>query len=248
MDRGKLTRALLRLYPRAWRERYEEELVALIDETRLSVWEALDLARGAVVEHVREWTDAVLTYLRQTSRERMTDRSGLARFGPLPTAVLAGLVAIPMQLASATVGGVLAARWPTLSTEQELWISAPFWLCLLGLVRLVVLRPRRTPLVIESLAACDLPRLNRYAAFFWKVDTSRPPVAYQPRHSLMRPLEGTAWIGLAVVAHLLMGWISAVDHPSTFTTWQLSFNAGLFVMVMTTAVARGRRFGLASLR
>lgn len=43
---------LLRLYPRAWRERYGEELSDLIDETGLTPRVAVDVARGAA----REWT------------------------------------------------------------------------------------------------------------------------------------------------------------------------------------------------
>jgi hypothetical protein len=44
---------LLRLYPRAWRERYGEELLALIEGQRplgLGTW--LDLLRGALVAHL----------------------------------------------------------------------------------------------------------------------------------------------------------------------------------------------------
>lgn len=246
----RLPRLLLGLYPRRWRARYEDEVLALLDATGFSGGTALDLIRGAIVEHVRLWSGAVFTYLRQTSLERMSDRSGLARFGPIPAAILAALVAVPLQLASALFGDALAERWPTHSTTQELWVSAPICVCFLGLVRLAVLRPRRDtpPLVVESVVAFDWPKLNRWAAFFWKVDASRPRPAYQPRHALMHPLEGAAWIGLAIASRVLMGWICAIDHPAAFTTWQLSFNAGLFIMVIATAIVRGRRFGLASLR
>ena len=47
-----MTRLLTRLYPRAWRERYGEELADLIDETGLSPRVAIDVSRGAA----REWT------------------------------------------------------------------------------------------------------------------------------------------------------------------------------------------------
>ncbi len=47
-----MTRLITRLYPRAWRERYGEELSDLIDETGISPRVAFDVARGAA----REWT------------------------------------------------------------------------------------------------------------------------------------------------------------------------------------------------
>ena len=52
--RGRITRALLRLYPRAWRARYGEELGALMDATPLSWRVCVDLVRGAAREWVHE--------------------------------------------------------------------------------------------------------------------------------------------------------------------------------------------------
>jgi hypothetical protein len=47
-------RLLLGLYPDAWRERYGEELSALLEETGTGPRVALDTARGAVVAHLRD--------------------------------------------------------------------------------------------------------------------------------------------------------------------------------------------------
>jgi hypothetical protein len=44
-------RSLLRLYPRRWRQRYEEEVGALVDDERLSLGLVVDLMRGAVDAH-----------------------------------------------------------------------------------------------------------------------------------------------------------------------------------------------------
>jgi hypothetical protein len=44
---------LTRLYPRPWRERYEAEFQAMLEEYQLSVWDLLDIARGALDAH---WT------------------------------------------------------------------------------------------------------------------------------------------------------------------------------------------------
>lgn len=45
--REKNVRRLVRLYPRAWRERYGEEFAALLFEQRMSVLDVLDVALGA---------------------------------------------------------------------------------------------------------------------------------------------------------------------------------------------------------
>ena len=46
-------RSLVRLYPRAWRERYGEEFVALLEERPASLRDALDVALGAADAHLR---------------------------------------------------------------------------------------------------------------------------------------------------------------------------------------------------
>jgi hypothetical protein len=43
---------MLRLYPRAWRERYGAEVAALLDHHRASPWTVLDVALGAVDAHL----------------------------------------------------------------------------------------------------------------------------------------------------------------------------------------------------
>lgn len=48
-----MRRALLALYPRAWRERYGPEIEALLDESGLGVRAAADLLRGAADAHLR---------------------------------------------------------------------------------------------------------------------------------------------------------------------------------------------------
>ncbi len=53
MDSRRLALALLRLYPRAWRARYGDELLGLIDDAGLSWRIVADVAAGAVVERVR---------------------------------------------------------------------------------------------------------------------------------------------------------------------------------------------------
>jgi hypothetical protein len=44
---GRFARRLVRLYPRAWRDRYGEEFLALLEERPASVGDVFDVARGA---------------------------------------------------------------------------------------------------------------------------------------------------------------------------------------------------------
>ena len=50
----KFARAIVRLYPRAWRARYEDEMLALVEQSGLTAFRALDLMLGAAQEWTRE--------------------------------------------------------------------------------------------------------------------------------------------------------------------------------------------------
>jgi hypothetical protein len=50
---SRTSRWLLRHYPRAWRARYEDEFLALLDESPAGVADVVELARGLLFEHVR---------------------------------------------------------------------------------------------------------------------------------------------------------------------------------------------------
>ena len=49
----RMRKRLLSLYPEAWRDRYGEEMSALLDQTPPSVTATLDLLRGALTAHLR---------------------------------------------------------------------------------------------------------------------------------------------------------------------------------------------------
>jgi hypothetical protein len=51
-------KSLVRLYPSAWRERYEAELVDLLAERPLSPRDAIDLVRGAIDAHLHPQVDS----------------------------------------------------------------------------------------------------------------------------------------------------------------------------------------------
>ena len=46
-------RLLLRMYPKSWRQRYGAEFTELLDATPMTVFVALDVARHAAVERIR---------------------------------------------------------------------------------------------------------------------------------------------------------------------------------------------------
>jgi hypothetical protein len=85
-----MNRLLLRLFPRAWRARYGEELLDLVSDSGLTPRAAADIARAGLVERVRATRSALLGGVSMT-------------FGPAwrhPTAwAFVGLVAlVPMML------------------------------------------------------------------------------------------------------------------------------------------------------
>lgn len=51
----RLARVLVHLYPRAWRARYEDEMVALIGEQPATAPVLLDIAAGASASGLEPW-------------------------------------------------------------------------------------------------------------------------------------------------------------------------------------------------
>lgn len=79
-------KVLLRLYPRAWRERYGEEMLSLVESERPSgLGAGLDLIRGALVAHFHP-----LTGDRDVARATMALR--LTRWLPLFAVFLAAAI------------------------------------------------------------------------------------------------------------------------------------------------------------
>jgi hypothetical protein len=85
-----MTRLLLSLYPRAWRERYGAELSDLINNTGLTPRVAFDVARGAA----REWAGAA----RDSLNGGNTMVIGPAYRHPRPSAFIALVLLAPTLL------------------------------------------------------------------------------------------------------------------------------------------------------
>jgi hypothetical protein len=84
---------LLRLYPRAWRRRYEPEMQALLDDLPPRPGMALDLVRGAGREHLKAALDRVAPTL-QTAGGPPMPTHRLQRH-PTASALLAALIMAP---------------------------------------------------------------------------------------------------------------------------------------------------------
>jgi cytochrome b6-f complex iron-sulfur subunit len=132
-------RWLLRLYPRTWRDRYGEELLALIEESGLSFGATIDLIRAAADARLRpqapvlEPTPAVgvmamsserLTRVQPAVRQ-LTGSSGrratLSRRTFLRNSVLGSLAVVGLQM----TGGVVAYAWPLKTSRFGSKIPVP---------------------------------------------------------------------------------------------------------------------------
>ncbi len=129
-----MTRLLLRIFPAAWRARYGEELVDLIDETGMTPRGVLDIARAGLIERAR------------VARAALTGGTSMI-FAPAwrhPTAwAVAGavfLVPTAMVLALAALGTTVGPIDSLLSSQRYLDLAlvlAPALAALLAALPLV---------------------------------------------------------------------------------------------------------------
>ena len=134
---------LLRLYPRAWRERYEEEFVAMLGPRALSAQQVIDVVFGAV----DAWLSADVRRASQalgpvsSGEPHMTLRSMMVcDQSKLRMSTRDGLMGAGVMLAGSALGswlGITAQRagWPltgdillNLAFTGSLMLSMPFWL------------------------------------------------------------------------------------------------------------------------
>jgi hypothetical protein len=127
----------LRLYPRAWRERYGEEFVALLDANPPTIWSAIDLVSGALdarlsfasrqSRHTADEGAIVINALKRSCARRsfpFTVRDGLIGAGVfvLATALFAGLGTVLRQQGRADLAQYVHA----MSLFASLTVSMPF--------------------------------------------------------------------------------------------------------------------------
>lgn len=132
----------LRLYPRDWRERYEDEMLAVLEERRSTGRVHVDLARGALdaqTHPLRPPTPPILaafvagvawvvTGLASVTQPLMPDWPGYL-FESLPVGVLGAVAALRTVTVAGLRSGLDAPRWTTpaigvVVVGHVLWIAA----------------------------------------------------------------------------------------------------------------------------
>jgi hypothetical protein len=93
-------RAILRLYPRAWRERYGDELLALLAERPATLGDVVDIVGGALDARLHPQIAAVVEPARQDNPMRPRALGALAAIGGI-----AWIVAIGSFFVLTTAGG-----------------------------------------------------------------------------------------------------------------------------------------------
>lgn len=128
-------RPLLRLYPRAWLDRYGDELDDLLDATRATPSTALDLARGALTAHLRAAASRGRSLVTGGSpmsfewpQRHTTSIALLALVITAPTLIILSLYAAAALIGSpdfsATLNGALA-DWSRFRILDLFLIAAP---------------------------------------------------------------------------------------------------------------------------
>lgn len=105
---SRLARAIVRQYPAAWRERYEDEVIGLVNEAPVRIRDLADLAHGLIVERWRE--------LLSSSESPRRTEIVLVVFGPL--------VVLAVVLSGAALGWLLRTA---LGPWSPAWADAGEW-------------------------------------------------------------------------------------------------------------------------
>ena len=133
-------RRLLRLYPRAWRERYGDEFLALVGEEQLSLRHTVDIVAGAIDARLSRSAsppdrasasvsggDAAMSAL----RARICEKPFTTRDSLLGAAIVIGVSLAGVVVSNALEGRGYAAAGEAVAlfcTTGGLLISMPFWL------------------------------------------------------------------------------------------------------------------------
>jgi hypothetical protein len=251
----RFARALLRLYPRAWRERYGDEFLALIADAGLTWREIVDVIGAASVERVR----AVITLVR--SELDPTDPPVVATDGPTMDDFREGALyfalALLTVLASSIVGVTLPrwTLWPYLlfqlnrprlqaarahaNWRERAWLSYCWFLGVVGVTGLCWF-------VMRLLISAGMPQLSDrafvtlvgpivIAALIRGVYCSIRIGIYASTWRGMHPRELLAW-RLVILAAAVM--VANVD-PAGEVFWPVAMFAGFAFRIPYEFTRRG---------
>ena len=132
----------LRLYPRAWRKRYEAEMLAVLEARNVDWRTRLDLARGALDAHIHPRTPPTIPIIAAAIAGFAWMLVGLASalqpivpdwpgflFETLPFGVVGAIAAVRVALAAGRRSGLMAGRGNDLALAVAIaghvfWIGA----------------------------------------------------------------------------------------------------------------------------
>jgi putative ABC transport system permease protein len=101
-------RLLLRLFPRAWRERYGEEVLRLLaeDDARKGLRPGLELAQSGLIERARQFQHLIWSGVRFSPGRALALGAGL-----MVAAVGFSLLTASVDVGTARITGVVASNW-----------------------------------------------------------------------------------------------------------------------------------------
>jgi hypothetical protein len=182
-----LAHVLVRLYPRAWRARYQAEMLALIDDSGLGWGRAVDLVIAAGREHLR-------------TRLGWPSEGTLTHFLML----IGGLGVTIFGIAS--IGTGLAMLLTHVPTPPRTWIeggrrlvAVPLWPSRLAFFAIVVNLASTGRAFIAIRAGRDAARMGNRLSARWRVS----------RRELL------IWIGLAAIGAPFWQWSQRVNNLGT---------------------------------
>jgi hypothetical protein len=127
---------LLRLYPRAWRDRYAEEFLGVVGDQPLNLQQAIDIVSGAI----DAWLSADVKRAATSTGGTVTVRSifvcqGTTRYTTRDSMIGASIMIAGTALLAALAIALRQSGWPTASAIvsnvaflASLTLSMPFWL------------------------------------------------------------------------------------------------------------------------
>lgn len=182
-----LARSIVRRYPTAWRERYEEEILALVDDSSVRLTDVVELLRGLLVERAK-------AFIEPGDHPTLTDwgfRSVLWFVGIAPALILV--------LGGAGLGGQLAVWFGKPPLVVSVIAVACCWVVVI--VDLGARRIRRVQLRKSISLSLVFVTCLFVVMWHWSWSPSgRVPEDFQ---TMVRWGQLYIW---AAVAHRLLGW------------------------------------------
>ncbi len=183
-------RLLLRLYPKGWRLRYEDEFIAILEERGVTLFDVIDILRGGIDARLRPQVSAEVP---QTTGQAMR----LPQLGALG-AILSGTMLSVMSLETFTSLDSITGSWPEwLQFLLPLFfLAAAAGLYSISKGRLGHLGRRATILTVVSLVTAITGMLTAVlASVLWSLVVL----------GLLGAFMGLALIGIAFIRSRLLG-------------------------------------------